>query len=151
MAAAWPYGFKSIFWETLFLDQLHDYSLLPSNSFLDPFMKSKFQKKISWHQNNFIFELLQFEIFSKIGTIGPEEIKIFKKWKLKKNVLYFIYRGLVIFEKWTLINLVKSRQQLGPTDRAKFEISSNIDEWFNPTKSLTRLTHISADVLQKKN
>ena len=69
----------------------------------------------------------------------------------RQNVLYFIYRGLVIFEKWTLINLMKSRQHLEPDDSAKFKISLNNDEWFNPTKSLTRLTHISADVLQKKN
>ena len=32
---------KSILQETLFLDQLHDFSLLSLNSFLQPFLKSK--------------------------------------------------------------------------------------------------------------
>ena len=45
MAAASPYDFKSILWETLFLDKLSDFSLLSWNSFLHPFMKSKFPKK----------------------------------------------------------------------------------------------------------
>ena len=37
---------KSILWETLFLDKLHDFSLLSSNSFLNSFLESKFMKKI---------------------------------------------------------------------------------------------------------
>ena len=47
--AAWPLrgrtALKLIFWETLFLDQLHDFSLLSFNSFLHQFLKSKFMKK----------------------------------------------------------------------------------------------------------
>ena len=47
--AAWPLrgrtALKSILWETLFLDQLRDFSLLSLNSFLQPFSISKFMKK----------------------------------------------------------------------------------------------------------
>ena len=75
--SAWPLpgltALKSISWETLFLDQLHDFSLLSSNSFLDPFMKSKFPKKISWHQNNFIFEVHS-NIFSKVIIFKPVNV-----------------------------------------------------------------------------
>ena len=46
--AAWPLrdhtALKSILWKALFLDQLHDFSLLSSNSFLQLFLKSKFMK-----------------------------------------------------------------------------------------------------------
>ena len=49
--SAWPlrshWALKSILWETLFLDQLHDFSLLSSNSFLQPFLKSMFTWKNS--------------------------------------------------------------------------------------------------------
>ena len=58
--SAWPLrghtALKSILRETLFLDQLHDSSLSSSNSFLHSFIKSKFSKKISCRQHNFIFE-----------------------------------------------------------------------------------------------
>ena len=47
---------KSFLWETLFLDQLHIFSLLSSNSFLHTYLKSKFLRKIPWHQNHWIFE-----------------------------------------------------------------------------------------------
>ena len=57
--AEWPLrghmALKSILWETLFLDQLHDFSLLSLISFLHPFLRSKFMKKISWHLKNFVF------------------------------------------------------------------------------------------------
>ena len=47
--SAWPLldntALKSILWETLFLDQLQDFSLLFLNSFLPSFLKSKFMKK----------------------------------------------------------------------------------------------------------
>ena len=47
--SAWPLrghtALKSILGETLFLNQLHDLSLLSLNSFLHPFLKSKFMKK----------------------------------------------------------------------------------------------------------
>ena len=33
MAVELPYGFEIVFWETLFLDQLHDFSLLSLNSY----------------------------------------------------------------------------------------------------------------------
>ena len=39
------WALKSIFRETLFLDQLHDFWLLSLNSFLHPFLKSKFMLK----------------------------------------------------------------------------------------------------------
>ena len=48
---------KSILWETLFLDQLHDFSLLSWNSFLQPFLKSRFMRKNSLTPKNFIFEV----------------------------------------------------------------------------------------------
>ena len=35
---------------TLSLNRPHDFSFLSSNSFLHPFFKSKFTKKIPWHQ-----------------------------------------------------------------------------------------------------
>ena len=61
MLAAWPLrghmGLKSFWWETLFLDQLHDFSLSSFSSFLHLFLKSKFMQKIPWHQKNFIFEV----------------------------------------------------------------------------------------------
>ena len=41
-----PTALKSISSGTLFLNQLHDFSLISSNSFLHPFLKSKFAKKI---------------------------------------------------------------------------------------------------------
>ena len=44
--AAWPLrghtGSKSILWETLFLDHLHDFCISSLNSFLYSFLKSKF-------------------------------------------------------------------------------------------------------------
>ena len=43
-------GFESIFWWTILVEQLHDFLLLSLNSFLHPFLKSKFMKKIPWHQ-----------------------------------------------------------------------------------------------------
>ena len=47
--SAWPLrgytALKSILLETQFLDQLHDFSLSSLNSFLHPFLKSKFIKK----------------------------------------------------------------------------------------------------------
>ena len=47
--SAWPLhgntALKSIFWETLFLDHLHDFYLLSLNSFLHPILHSKFLKK----------------------------------------------------------------------------------------------------------
>ena len=41
-----PLRLKSILWGTLFLNHLHDFSLLSWNSFLHPFLISKFIKKI---------------------------------------------------------------------------------------------------------
>ena len=46
MAAARPYGFKSILLQTLFLDQLHDSSLLSLNSFFTAIYGIKISKKI---------------------------------------------------------------------------------------------------------
>ena len=43
MAVNYEIGFV----QTLFLEQLHDFSLLSLNSFLDPFFKSKFMKNNS--------------------------------------------------------------------------------------------------------
>ena len=51
-----PSALKSIFGQTLFLKQLHDFSLLSWNSFLHPFLKSKLTKKNSLTLKNFIFE-----------------------------------------------------------------------------------------------
>ena len=49
------WAFKSILWETLFLDQLHDFSLLSANSFLHLFLESKFMKKKSLTPKKFHF------------------------------------------------------------------------------------------------
>ena len=46
IAAAWLYGFWIDFWETLFLDKLHNFSLLSLNSSSHPFLQPKFMKKI---------------------------------------------------------------------------------------------------------
>ena len=47
--SAWPLHANTalipILWEILFLDQLHDFSLLSLNSFLNSFLKSNFMKK----------------------------------------------------------------------------------------------------------
>ena len=52
--AAWPLrghtALKSILWETLFLDQQYDFSLIFLNSFLHSFVKSNFMEKIPWHR-----------------------------------------------------------------------------------------------------
>ena len=62
--SAWPlrghWALKSILWETLYdiglyLNQLHDFSLLSLNSFLHPFLKSKFMKKNSLKPKKFHF------------------------------------------------------------------------------------------------
>ena len=57
--AAWPLrghrALKSILWEMLLLNQLHDFSLLSLNSFLRSFMNAKFPEKFSWQQNDIIF------------------------------------------------------------------------------------------------
>ena len=55
MIAARPYDFKTILWETLFLDQLHDFSLLSLNSLLYPFFRSKFMRKNSMTPEKFHF------------------------------------------------------------------------------------------------
>ena len=59
--AAWPLrghtALKSILRETLFLVQLHDFSLLSLNSFFHPFLTSKFMRKNSFTPKNFIFEV----------------------------------------------------------------------------------------------
>ena len=61
--AAWPSrghtALKSILWETLLLDQLHDFSLLFLNSFLHPFYKLKFMKKILNTKKKFRFFMNQ--------------------------------------------------------------------------------------------
>ena len=38
------------------MNRLHVFSFLSSNSFLHPFLKSKFTKKIPWQKKNFIFK-----------------------------------------------------------------------------------------------
>ena len=47
--SAWPLRghtvLKSILWETVFLDQMHYFSLLPLNTFLQLFLKLKYMKK----------------------------------------------------------------------------------------------------------
>ena len=48
-------NYLSSLWETLFLDQLLDFSLLSSNSFLHSFWKSKFMKQNSLTPKKFIF------------------------------------------------------------------------------------------------
>ena len=48
-------GLKSILWEILFLEKLHDFTLLSSNSFLHPFFKSKFMKNfLAAEKNSFL-------------------------------------------------------------------------------------------------
>ena len=62
--AAWPLrghsALKSIFRETLFLDQLHDFSLLSLHSFLHSFLKSKFIRKNSLTPKRFHFRKIPF-------------------------------------------------------------------------------------------
>ena len=57
MAAVWQYCYKSILWDILFLDQLHDFSSSPLNSFSHPIFKSKFMKKILETEKKIIFEV----------------------------------------------------------------------------------------------
>ena len=56
-----PHGFKIDFMGTPFLDELHDFSLLSLNSFLRPFIKSKFLKKNS---SRFCTTYILFSIFT---------------------------------------------------------------------------------------
>ena len=46
MVVAPPYGFEIAFGVTLFLESLHDFSLVFVNSFLNRFSKSKFIKDV---------------------------------------------------------------------------------------------------------
>ena len=50
MAVALPDSFENVFVGTLFLDQLHNFSLLLCNLFSNQFFKSEFIEKNSWHQ-----------------------------------------------------------------------------------------------------
>ena len=54
--SAWPlrghWALKSILWETLFLDKLHDFSLLFLDTFLHPFLNQSSWEKIPWYQKN---------------------------------------------------------------------------------------------------
>ena len=56
-------GLKSILWKTLFLDPLHIFWLLPSNSLKHPSVKSDSWKKVPRLQHNFIFEGRFFKIY----------------------------------------------------------------------------------------
>ena len=60
--AAWPScghtALKSIFWETLFLDQLQDFSFLTFISFDTHFWNQNIWKKIPWHQKMFFRSLI---------------------------------------------------------------------------------------------
>ena len=57
--SAWPLrnhtAKKSILWESVFLDQLHDFSLLSLNSYLQLFFKAKFMKN-SYTPKKFHFQ-----------------------------------------------------------------------------------------------
>ena len=67
--SAWPLrghtALKSILWETLFLDQFHDFSLLSLNTLLHPFLRSKFMKKNSLTPKKFHFQSRIWELFFK--------------------------------------------------------------------------------------
>ena len=73
--AAWPLrghtALKSILRETLFLNQLHDFSLLSVNSFLHPVLKSKFMRKNSLTPKKIHFRS---PIFINIYLIKPRSL-----------------------------------------------------------------------------
>ena len=79
--SAWPLrghtALKSIFLETLFLDQLHDFSLLSLNKFLHLFLKTKFMKKISWYRKNYfqspIHKLWKWHVILEFLRINSNE------------------------------------------------------------------------------
>ena len=60
MLSAWPLrghtALKSILWEAVFLDHLHDFSILSLNSCLKLFLKSKFMKENSLTPKKFRFQ-----------------------------------------------------------------------------------------------
>ena len=73
---------KSIFWGTLFLNQLHDFSLLSWNSFLHSFWKSKFIKKYSLTPKWFYFRRPIFinHYTSAIALVFNRKQGFFKSW-----------------------------------------------------------------------
>ena len=92
--SSWPLRghttIKPILWETLFLNQLHDFSLLSKYSFLHPFLKSKFwKKKFFWHQNNQIISNINNKHYTIILLLArklcykrPSRINIFPNFNI---------------------------------------------------------------------
>ena len=72
---AWPLrghtALKSILWEILFLDQLHDFSVLSLNLFLHSFFESKFMKKKSLTRKKIRFRRPSRFVYIYFGDRSP--------------------------------------------------------------------------------
>ena len=105
MLSAWPLSdstaLKSILWEILFLNQLHYFSFLSSNSFSQPFFKSKFMKKNSLTPKKFHFRSGQSASLSNFWP-GQRWSKSYQKnkirfrwlnWQSEMNYSFFMNRN----------------------------------------------------------
>ena len=99
--SAWPLrghtALKSILCETLFLDQMHDFSLLTLNSFLQPFSKSKFTQTL-YQMYRFLlsFHTYFFEIYLSIVNHSEIEFLKISSYCLFNNLMWNFRYGCCI-------------------------------------------------------
>ena len=116
MAVARSYGFEIDFVRSPFLDQLHDFSILSLNSFLHPFLKSKFMKNFlppkKFHFQNPILSKINFAYFFLNRTqFFVNNIFVFKGPGiifLKHDVLFNSYFEKVQFRCFGMLNMLTS-------------------------------------------
>ena len=112
--AAWPLrdhtALKSILWETLFLDQLHCFSLLSLNSFLHSFLKSKVVKKFFVTTKISFTKSDSFDKSNKITGINffidwcnksPIKVHKLKKWRFK---ILYTYTNILAYFQFPTVN-----------------------------------------------
>ena len=117
--AAWPLrghtALKLIFWETLFLYQLHDFSLLSLNYFLHQFLKPKFMRKNSLTPRKFHFRRPIFinqndTLFSKKSNSSIKTILWRKSFETYFDIpkLFWNFRFRYVWRicSWNLFNCI---------------------------------------------
>ena len=113
---------KSILWQTLFLDQLHDFSLLSFDSFLHSFLKLEFMKK------KFV------DIKKKIHFWRPIFINqhIFNFSKFHSSWSYLA--------KWLGLRLVRYPREFDPSLRQSLTFAERVTQtWLNFFESNQKL------------